>query len=215
MKQRLSHGLTLIEMLVVLLIMGLLVSVTALSTGLAGRSDSEDAARTAEDLSRLFEHAAQQALARGDVLGWSLDAADSRTMRWWLWSSDTGVSTVVNTSINTTINTTTINTTTINSAISPGNGVDSQGAAARWQSQPHSFLPSVELPAQLALQLSAINPGARPSQPSQQPATGPQLVFLPGLETVPFELRLLDEETGQALARIWSDQPGRVDWSVL
>jgi prepilin-type N-terminal cleavage/methylation domain-containing protein len=203
MKQRLSHGLTLIEMLVVLLIMGLLVSVTALSTGLAGRSDSEDAARTAEDLSRLFEHAAQQALARGDVLGWSLDAADSRTMRWWLWSSDTGVSTVVNTSIN---------TTTINSAISPGNGVDSQGAAARWQSQPHSFLPSVELPAQLALQLSALNPGARPSQ---QPATGPQLVFLPGLETVPFELRLLDEETGQALARIWSDQPGRVDWSVL
>ena len=202
MKQRLSHGLTLIEMLVVLLIMGLLVSVTALSTGLAGRSDSEDAARTAEDLSRLFEHAAQQALARGDVLGWSLDADDSRTMQWWRWSSDTSVSTATNTSIN----------TTINSASGPGTLVDSQGAAARWQSQPHSFLPSVELPAQLALQLSAINPGARPSQ---QPATGPQLVFLPGLETVPFELRLLDEETGQALARIWSDQPGRVDWSVL
>jgi hypothetical protein len=40
-------------------------------------------------------------------------------------------------------------------------------------------------------------------------------VFLPGLETVPFELRLLDVETGQALARIWSDQPGRVDWGVL
>ena len=84
---RQSQGLTLIEMLVVLLIMGLLVSVTALSTGLAGRSDSDDAARTAEDLSRLFEHAAQQALARGDVLGWSLDANDSRTMRWWRWSS--------------------------------------------------------------------------------------------------------------------------------
>ena len=67
MNLRLSHGLTLIEMLVVLLIMGLLVSVTALSTGLAGRTDSEDAARTAEDLSRLFEHAAQQALARGDA----------------------------------------------------------------------------------------------------------------------------------------------------
>ena len=212
MNLRLSHGLTLIEMLVVLLIMGLLVSVTALSTGLAGRTDSEDAARTAEDLSRLFEHAAQQALARGDVLGWSLDADDSRTMRWWRWSSDTGVSTVVNASINTTINTTTINTSTINSAISPGNSVDSQGAAARWQSQPQPFLPTVELPAQLALQLSGQNPGA---QASQQPATGPQLVFLPGLETVPFELRLLDVETGQALARIWSDQPGRVDWGVL
>jgi hypothetical protein len=73
-------------------------------------------------------------------------------------------------------------------------------------------LPTVELPAQLVLQLSGQNPGA---QPSQQPATGPQLVFLPGLETVPFELRLLDVETGQALARIWSDQPGRVDWGVL
>ena len=222
MKLRLSHGLTLIEMLVVLLIMGLLVSVTALSTGLAGRSDSDDAARTAEDLSRLFEHAAQQALARGDVLGWSLDNNDSRTMRWWRWSSDTGVSTVANTRINTTSNTTT-STTTINSANSPGTLVDSQRAAARWQSQPRSFLPSVELPAQLALQLGAINPGARQSQQlqgsqqpqrSQQPATGPQLVFLPGLETVPFELRLLDAETGQSLARIWSDQPGRVDWSV-
>jgi type II secretion system protein H len=195
---RQSQGLTLIEMLVVLLIMGLLVSVTALSTGLAGRSDSEDAARTAEDLSRLFEHAAQQALARGDVLGWSLDADDSRTMQWWRWSSDTSVSTVSTTSINTTIIT-----------------ANSPSATARWQSQPHAFLPSVELPAQLALQLSAVNPDARPLQPSRQLATGPQLVFLPGLETVPFELRLLDVETGQSLVRIWSDQPGRVDWSVL
>lgn len=195
---RQSQGVTLIEILVVLLIMGLLVSVTALSTGLAGRSDSEDAARTAEDLSRLFEHAAQQALARGDVLGWSLDVNDSRTMQWWRWSSDTSVNTATNTSINTTINT-----------------ANSLGATARWQSQPHAFLPLVELPAQLALQLSAVNPDARPSQPSRLPATGPQLVFLPGLETVPFELRLLDVETGQSLARIWSDQPGRVDWSVL
>lgn len=194
MNPRLSHGLTLIEMLVVLLIMGLLVSVTALSTGLAGRSDSEDAARTAEDLSRLFEHAAQQALARGDVLGWSLDNNDSRTMLWWRWSSDTGSAAVINT------------------AAGAGSMANSPVATARWQSQPHSFLPTVELPAQLVLQLSGQTPGA---QASRQAASGPQLVFLPGLETIPFELRVLDVDTGQALARIWSEQPGRVDWGVL
>lgn len=194
MNPRLSHGLTLIEMLVVLLIMGLLVSVTALSTGLAGRSDSEDAARTAEDLSRLFEHAAQQALARGDVLGWSLDADDSRTMQWWRWSSDTGSAAVINT------------------AAASGSMANSPVATARWQSQSHSFLPTVELPAQLVLQLSGQTPGA---QASRQAASGPQLVFLPGLETIPFELRVLDVDTGQALARIWSEQPGRVDWGVL
>lgn len=194
MNPRLSHGLTLIEMLVVLLIMGLLVSVTALSTGLAGRSDSDDAARTAEDLSRLFEHAAQQALARGDVLGWSLDADDSRTMQWWRWSSDTGSAAVINT------------------AAAAGSMANSPVATARWQSQSHSFLPTVELPAQLVLQLSGQTPGA---QASRQAASGPQLVFLPGLETIPFELRVLDVDTGQALARIWSEQPGRVDWGVL
>lgn len=194
MNPRLSHGLTLIEMLVVLLIMGLLVSVTALSTGLAGRSDSEDAARAAEDLSRLFEHAAQQALARGDVLGWSLDNNDSRTMLWWRWSSDTGSAAVINT------------------AAGAGSMANSPVATARWQSQPHSFLPTVELPAQLVLQLSGQTPGA---QASRQAASGPQLVFLPGLETIPFELRVLDVDTGQALARIWSEQPGRVDWGVL
>lgn len=194
MNLRLSHGLTLIEMLVVLLIMGLLVSVTALSTGLAGRSDSEDAARTAEDLSRLFEHAAQQALARGDVLGWSLDNNDSRTMLWWRWSSDTGSAAVINT------------------AAGAGSMANSPVATARWQSQPHSFLPTVELPAQLVLQLSGQTPGA---QASRQAASGPHLVFLPGLETIPFELRVVDVDTGQALARIWSEQPGRVDWGVL
>ncbi len=194
MNLRLNHGLTLIEMLVVLLIMGLLVSVTALSTGLAGRSDSDDAARTAEDLSRLFEHAAQQALARGDVLGWSLDADDSRSMLWWRWSSDTGSAAVINT------------------AASAGSMANSPVTTARWQSQLQPFLPTVELPAQLVLQLSGQTPGA---QASQQAPSGPQLVFLPGLETVPFELRLLDVETGQALARIWSEQPGRVDWGVL
>lgn len=194
MNPRLSHGLTLIEMLVVLLIMGLLVSVTALSTGLAGRSDSEDAARTAEDLSRLFEHAAQQALARGDVLGWSLDADDSRTMQWWRWSSDTGSAAVINT------------------AAAAGSMANSPVATARWQSQSHSFLPTVELPARLVLQLGGQTPGA---QASRQAASGPQLVFLPGLETIPFELRVLDVDTGQALARIWSEQPGRVDWGVL
>jgi prepilin-type N-terminal cleavage/methylation domain-containing protein len=194
MNPRLSHGLTLIEMLVVLLIMGLLVSVTALSTGLAGRSDSEDAARTAEDLSRLFEHAAQQALARGDVLGWSLDADDSRTMQWWRWSSDTGSAVVINT------------------AAAAGGMANSPVATARWQAQSHSFLPTVELPARLVLQLGGQTPGA---QASRQAASGPQLVFLPGLETIPFELRVLDVDTGQALARIWSEQPGRVDWGVL
>lgn len=194
MNLRLSHGLTLIEMLVVLLIMGLLVSVTALSTGLAGRSDSEDAARTAEDLSRLFEHAGQQALARGDVLGWSLDADDSRTMLWWRWSSDTGSAVVINT------------------AAAAGSMANSPVATARWQSQSHSFLPTIELPAQLVLQLSGQTPDA---QASRQAASGPQLVFLPGLETIPFELRVLDVDTGQALARIWSEQPGRVDWGVL
>lgn len=80
-------GMTLIEMLVVLLIMGLLVSVTLLSTGILGRgsSQSEIALTLAEDLSRLFEHAGQQALAGNQVLSLRIDAGQQ--LSWWQWGS--------------------------------------------------------------------------------------------------------------------------------
>lgn len=82
------RGMTLIEMLVVLLMMSLLVSVTVLSTGMLGRDDSSAsgvALRVAEDLSRLFEQASRQAVAKNEVLGWSLQ--DDRQMHWWRWAS--------------------------------------------------------------------------------------------------------------------------------
>ncbi|MDP2286073.1 MAG: prepilin-type N-terminal cleavage/methylation domain-containing protein [Pseudohongiella sp.] len=187
----LSHGLTLIEMLVVLLIMGLLVSVTALSMGLTGRNDKNEAVRTAEDLSRLFEHAAQQALVQGEVLGWSLNNNANPPMQWWRWTSDT------------------LGNNTINVA-------SNNLTRAYWQRQPASFMPALEVPAQLILQLADLHAQVPASDTqNRQTDTGPALVFLPGRESVPFELRVLDAQTQQSLARIWSTDQGHIAWSAL
>jgi type II secretion system protein H len=187
----LSHGLTLIEMLVVLLIMGLLVSVTVLSMGLSGRNDTDEAVRTAEDLSRLFEHVAQQALVKGDVLGWSLNNNANQPMQWWRWTSDT------------------LGNNTINVA-------SNNLAGAYWQRQPESFLPRLELPAQLMLQLADFHTQTPASAPqNHQTDTGPAVVFLPGRESLAFELRVLDAQTQQSLARIWSTDQGHIAWSAL
>jgi type II secretion system protein H len=188
---RLSHGLTLIEMLVVLLIMGLLVSVTALSMGLTGRNDTDEAVRTAEDLSRLFEHAAQQALVKGEVLGWSLNNNANQPMQWWRWTSDSLAN----------------NTT---------NAVANNLTSAYWQRQPESFMPMLEVPAQLMLQLADLYTQVPASAPqNRQTDTGPAVVFLPGRESVPFELRVLDAQTQRSLARIWSTDQGYIAWSAL
>lgn len=82
-----TRGMTLVEILVVLVIVGLLVSVTVLSTGMLsrGNTNSDAALAVAEDLSRLFGHASQQALANNEVLGWSLH--DDQQMVWWRWAS--------------------------------------------------------------------------------------------------------------------------------
>ncbi|MDO9478564.1 MAG: prepilin-type N-terminal cleavage/methylation domain-containing protein [Pseudohongiella sp.] len=188
---RLSHGLTLIEMLVVLLIMGLLVSVTALSMGLTGRNDTDEAVRTAEDLSRLFEHAAQQALVKGEVLGWSLNNNANQPMQWWRWTSDSLAN----------------NTT---------NAVANNLTSAYWQRQPESFMPTLEVPAQLILQSTDLHTHVTASAPqNRQTDTGPAVVFLPGRESVPFELRVLDVQTQRSLARIWSTDQGYIAWSAL
>lgn len=188
---RLSQGLTLIEMLVVLLIMGLLVSVTALSIGLAGRGDAEDAARTAEDLSRLFEHAAQQALVRGEVLGLSLGLSlgteADQAMQWWRWTSESTSGAAFNAGISTV-------------------------STASWQAQAEAFMPVVTVPEQFKLQLTD-SPSA--VQSDRLAASGPQIVFMPARETIEFDVRVQDAQTGQSLARIWVSDQGRVDWSVM
>lgn len=84
----LSRGITLIELLVVLVIMGLLVSVAVLSTGLAGgskRSDGNDALAAAEALSVMLEHASQLALAENAVLGLRVD--ERGELSWLRWQS--------------------------------------------------------------------------------------------------------------------------------
>lgn len=188
---RLSQGLTLIEMLVVLLIMGLLVSVTALSIGLAGRGDAEDAARTAEDLSRLFEHAAQQALVRGEVLGLSLGLSlgteVDQAMQWWRWTSESTSGAAFDIGISTV-------------------------PTARWQAQAEAFMPAVTVPEQFKLHLTD-----SPStvQPDRLADSVPQIVFMPARETIEFDVRVQDAQTGQSLARIWVSEQGSVDWSVM
>lgn len=183
----LSHGLTLIEMLVVLLIMGLLVSVTALSMGLAGRSDADDAARTAEDLSRLFEHAAQQALVRGEVLGLSLSADADQPVQWWRWTSETGTSAAVNAALSTF-------------------------PTAMWQAQAETFMPVVKVPAQFTLQLTDSHTAV---QADRQTDNRPHVVFMPARDMAAFDLRLLDAQTGQSVARIWVTDQGSIDWSAM
>lgn len=78
-----QRGLTLIEMLVVLTLMALLATVTALGTGLVGgnatRTEAQ-AVRVAEDLARVFAHAGQSAQLRGEVLAWFAD--DTGWQRW-------------------------------------------------------------------------------------------------------------------------------------
>jgi prepilin-type N-terminal cleavage/methylation domain-containing protein len=186
-----SQGLTLIEMLVVLLIMGLLVSVTALSIGLAGRGDAEDAARTAEDLSRLFEHAAQQALVRGEVLGLSLGLSlgteADQPMQWWRWTSESTSGAAFNAGISTV-------------------------STARWQAQAEAFMPVVTVPEQFKLQLTD-SPSA--VQPDRLTDSGPQIVFMPARESIEFDVRIQHAQTGQSLARIWVSEQGSVDWSVM
>lgn len=188
---RLSQGLTLIEMLVVLLIMGLLVSVTALSIGLAGRGDAEDAARTAEDLSRLFEHASQQALVRGEVLGLSLGLSlgtdADQPMQWWRWTSESTSGAAFNAGISTV-------------------------STARWQAQAEAFMPVVTVPEQFKLQLTD-----SPSAVLPDPLTdsGPHIVFMPARETSEFDVRVQDTQTGQSLARIWVSEQGSINWSVM
>lgn len=186
---RLSHGMTLIEMLVVLLIMGLLVSVTALSMGLAGRSDSDEAARTAEDLSRLFEHAARQAMVTGDVLGMSVgaDSKDAPALQWWRWTSDA-------------------------TSRADGNPAATQLTTAMWQQQPETFMPALAVPAQFTLQLTDTQTS---EQQNRLDDSRPQVVFMPGRESMPFEMRLLDARTGRSLARIINNAEGQMAWSVM
>lgn len=186
---RLSHGMTLIEMLVVLLIMGLLVSVTALSMGLAGRSNTDEAARTAEDLSRLFEHAARQAMVTGDVLGASVsvDNDNSPALQWWRWTSDA-----------------------TNRA--DGNPAATQLTTAMWQQQAETFMPALAIPANVTLQLSD---SQTPVQQNRPEDSRPQVVFMPGRESTPFEMRLLDAGTGRPLARIINNTEGQLAWSVM
>lgn len=186
---RLSHGITLIEMLVVLLIMGLLVSVTALSMGLAGRSDTDEAARTAEDLNRLFEHAARQAMVTGDVLGVSvgINRDDGPALQWWRWTSDA-------------------------TGRADGNPAATLLTTAMWQQQPDTFMPALAIPANVTLQLSD---SQAPGQQNRQEDSRPQVVFMPGRETMPFEMRLLDAGTGRPLARIRNNAEGQMAWSVL
>lgn len=84
----LNQGMTLVEVLVVLLIMGLLVSVTAVSTGIVGgssRGDSSEVSSLGHDISQAFEQRRQQALAENEVLGWSLD--EHQRSIWWRWQS--------------------------------------------------------------------------------------------------------------------------------
>jgi len=186
---QLSQGLTLIEMLVVLLIMGLLVSVTALSIGLAGRGDAEDAARTAEDLSRLFEHAAQQALVRGEVLGLSLSLGTEadQPMQWWRWTSESTSGAAVNAGISTV-------------------------STARWQAQAEAFMPVVTVPEQFKLQLTDAQTTV---QPGRSTDAGPQIVFMPARESIEFDVRVQHAQTGQSLARIWVSDQGSINWSEM
>lgn len=183
-----NRGMTLIEMLVVLLIMGLLTSVTVLSVGMVGRTgrgDADAALTVAEDLSRLFEHASQQALATHQVLGWGLtgDQAGGQQMRWWRWSS----------------------LPPSQSPLSPAPA----GQVPVWLADEETMSSELVLPDNLLLQL---NPR---SLTVSQPDSVPAVVFFPGREYSAFEIYVRDTELSTALARVWSERDGSIRWAAL
>lgn len=187
-----SRGMTLIEMLVVLLIMGLLVSVTVLSTGVVSRGDSSVsgvALRVAEDLSRMFEHASQQAVAKNEVLGWGMQ--DNQQMSWWRWASAPLPALTQ----------------------SPAMGV---ARASGWQVD-ESAIKAFDLPDDLALQVNVINPGnvAVSAISDVQSNAAPAVVFFPGREYSAFEIYVLDGDSSRALARVWAESNGRFNWGAL
>lgn len=86
---RVIRGYSLIEMLVVLIIIGLLVSVVSLSTGL-GQNGRADLERVGANLEQLLSVAADEAVLRGTPIGLSFvppqPSEDPRWMlRWFGW----------------------------------------------------------------------------------------------------------------------------------
>jgi prepilin-type N-terminal cleavage/methylation domain-containing protein len=194
MKLVVSRGFTLIEMLVVLLIMGLLVSVTVLSTTLLSRTEnavSNKALTVAQELSRLFELASQQALIKGEVLGWSMvDTQNEHSMSWWRWSSEASVG-----------------------AVQP----NALPQAANWVPLRELMPAVITLPENISLQLSLENrAGLTMTTPSAwQESNAPAVVFYPGREYSAFEIIVRDTDTGNALARVWPGQNGHIRWGAL
>lgn len=181
-----SRGMTLIEMLVVLLIVGLLVSVTVLSTGLINRGDSSEsgvALSVAEDLSRLFEHASQQAVAKNEVLGWSLQ--NDQQMVWWRWSS---------------MSLTPVSSTQTQSAAS--------GRVPDWMVD-ESVMKALDLPDNIQLHVTSDTTSDRGD------GNLPAVVFFPGREYSAFEVYVRDSESARALARVWPGRDGLMNWSAL
>jgi hypothetical protein len=108
-------------------------------------------------------------------------------MQWWRWTSESTSGAAFNAGISTV-------------------------PTARWQAQAEAFMPVVTVPEQFKLQLTD-----SPSAVLPDPLTdsGPQIVFMPARETIEFDVRVQDTQTGQSLARIWVSEQGSVDWSVM
>ncbi|MDO8908587.1 MAG: GspH/FimT family pseudopilin [Pseudohongiella sp.] len=185
-----GRGFTLIEMLVVMLIMGLLVSVTVLSTGLFSRADSaasDSALAVAENLSRLFQHASQQALAKNEVLGWSVvETQDRQSMRWWRWSSAAG--------------------------LQPG-----MQPAPTWVPLDDNLMAAIDMPDNVQLHAGTDTRSASVVPPSSnaRPINSPSVVFFPGREYSIFEIVVRDADSGQSLARVWPERDGQINWSAM
>lgn len=182
-----SRGMSLIELLLVLLIMALLVGVSVVSidlpSRLAGGNARDDrhqqAGNLAAELTAAFNQAAALALAGNQVLGWSYaggggeDAegresgeGSTQDMIWWQWT-----------------------------------------AQRQWQHSKTLALPTVRWPENIRVQQQGAD-SRRWAQSDE-----PMLIFLPGREYMAFEIELRARGSGRTLAAIWSQHDGYLHWA--